>query len=584
MDLYDILSMIGGLSIFLFGMSIMGAALEKRAGGSLKNILGKLTGSRLGGLMTGMAVTAVIQSSSAATVMVVGFVNSGLMTLSQAINVIMGANVGTTVTAWLLSLSGIGGGSLLVNLLKPSSFTPVLAFIGIILYMTQKGKRKDTGTILLGFATLMFGMEAMSSAVAGLKDVPAFTNIMIMFSNPLLGVAAGALLTAVIQSSSASVGILQALASTGKVTAGAAIPIIMGQNIGTCFTALLSSVGASKNARRAAVVHLCFNVLGTLVWLTVFCAANAVFDLSFTALPATQFSIAVIHSVFNVLCTALMLPLAGFLERLACRLVPDTKEASRTSDLDERLMTTPAVAIAQCHAYASEMAASAFDSMDKAVGLLLKYDKGIAEAVRSAEKDCDHMEDTLGSYLVKLSTRELNTADSIESAKLLHVISDLERISDYAVSIVIASEEMREKDVIFSDSAKKDIAIITDALRDINAAARQAFITNDIGAAIGVEPLEHVISGLKEQIRARHIQRLQNGGCSIPAGFVLTDILTEMDRTAGHCSNIAGCVLEMSSDTLDLHNYLSGVRTRSTAYEELLTVYEAKYTLPAFED
>ena len=578
MDLFNVLSLIGGLSLFLFGMNLMGAALEKRAGGSLKKLLGRLTTGKPAGLLTGLAVTAVIQSSSATTVMVVGFVNSGLMTLSQAINVIMGANIGTTVTAWLLSLSGLESGSLFVRLLKPSSFTPVLALIGIILYMTGRDKKKDTGTILLGFATLMFGMEAMSSAVSGLKNVPEFANILLMFSNPILGVAAGALLTAIIQSSSASVGILQALASTGAVTVGTAIPIIMGQNIGTCVTALLSSIGANKNARRAAVVHLCFNIIGTVVWLGLFCLLNAVIGFAFTAQPANQFNIAVIHTAFNLACTLLMLPLSGRLEALACRLIPDAKREETAAELDERLMSTPAIAIAQCHGYAVRMADTAFESLDSALRLMSDYDEAAADKIRKQENDCDHMEDVLGTYLVRLSTHEMSDADSIEAARLLRVISDMERISDYAVALVASKEELNGKGLVFSAEAMEELSVLRDALWNLSGQTRRAFVNSDKDTAACVEPLRQVIDGLKEQLRARHVQRLQHGRCSIEAGFVLTDILTDMERCAGHCSNIAGCVLE--TDRLDLHDYLGRLRRSSAAYETMVNGFEKRYALP----
>ena len=581
MTLFNVLSLIGGLSLFLFGMNLMGEALERRAGGSLKRILGKLTSGRIAGLLTGLAVTAVIQSSSATTVMVVGFVNSGLMDLTQAINVIMGANVGTTVTAWLLSLSGLESSNMFVRLLKPSSFTPVLALIGVIMYIAGKGKKKDTGTILLGFATLMFGMETMSRAVAGLKDVPEFANILLMFSHPILGVVAGALLTAIIQSSSASVGILQALASTGTVTIGTAIPIIMGQNIGTCITAILSSIGTNKNARRAALVHLCFNVIGTVVWLSLFCLADVMIGFHFTQQPANQLSIAVIHTAFNIACTLLILPFARWLENLACRIIRDSQKNETDAELDERLMSTPAVAIAQCRKYAMRMSDTAFSSLDTALTMMIDYSGELAEQVRREETECDHMEDVLGTYLVRLSTHPMNDEDSIESSRLLRVISDLERISDYAVALLTSSEELEEKQLVFSENAQAELFAIRDAVRDISSQTKEAFATGSTEAAACVEPLRHVIVQMKEQIRIRHVQRLQQGLCSIPAGFILTDILTDLERAAGHCSNIAGCVLEMGQASLDLHSYLSGVRKESPAYGVLLAEYEARYVLPS---
>ena len=468
MDLFDGLTLIGGLSLFLFGMSLMGEALEKRAGGSLKALLGKLTTGKLAGLMTGLGVTAIIQSSSATTVMVVGFVNSGLMSLRQAINVIMGANVGTTVTAWILSLSGLESSNVLVRLLKPSSFTPILALCGVVLYMTAKNsRRKDTGLILLGFATLMFGMETMSGAVAGLRDVPEFANILLMFSNPLLGVAAGAVLTAVIQSSSASVGILQALCSTGQVTIGAAIPIIMGQNIGTCVTAMLSSVGANRSARRAAIVHLCFNIIGTLVWLAVFCALDQVFAFTFTGLPANQMSIAVIHSVFNVMCTLLLLPCTTLLERLAYAIIPDTASGSKITQLDERLMSSPAIAIGRCRDVAGELAEAAITAMEKALPLPHAMDEAAAEEVRRLEDESDKYEDMLGNYLVRLSSHAMNEEDSTLAAELLCMISDFERISDHAVAVTASAEEISAKQLRFSEDAQNEMKVFEGAVREI---------------------------------------------------------------------------------------------------------------------
>ena len=430
MDIFQFLTMLGGLSLFLFGMNVMGQALERRAGDQLRSLLGKMTSNRAAGLLTGLLVTAVIQSSSATTVMVVGFVNSSLMTLRQAINVIMGANVGTTVTAWILSLAGISSGNVFVKLLKPSSFTPILALIGIINYMFCKSdKKKDTGLILLGFATLMFGMETMSGAVSGLRDVPGFRNLFLMFQNPVLGVLAGAVLTAIIQSSSASVGILQALAVTGQVSFGAAIPIIMGQNIGTCVTAMLSAIGANKNAKRAAMVHLSFNVIGTLVWLTVFCLVKAIFAPAILGEAATLLGIAVAHSVFNVLCTVLMLPMSSLLEQLVCRIVPDDKKPEVVCELDERLLTTPPVALARCKEVAEDMANCAVAAMKQSIASLKEYTPELGAEVRRLEDKTDHYEDILGTYLVKLSTRRISRDDSNEAAKLLKVIGDFEPVS-----------------------------------------------------------------------------------------------------------------------------------------------------------
>ena len=585
MNVFDVLTLIGGLSLFLFGMSLMGQALERRAGGQLRSLLEKLTAGKLAGLLTGLGVTAVIQSSSATTVMVVGFVNSGLMTLKQAINIIMGANIGTTVTAWFLSLAGIDSGNLFVQLLKPSSFTPVLALIGFFFYIFCKNaKRKDTGMILLGFATLMFGMETMSGAVSGLRDVPAFQQMFLVFKNPVLGVFAGAILTAVIQSSSASVGILQALAVTGQVSYGAAIPIIMGQNIGTCVTAMLSSVGANKNAKRAALVHLSFNVIGTAVWLAVFCLLRAVFTPALLDKPASLLGIAVAHSVFNVLCTILMLPLSGFLERFVSILVPETRQPEIFEELDERLFATPSIALERCHALAVDMAETSVSSLKEALSSQQDYSSKLAASIREKEDKTDHYEDILGTYLVKLSTRQIGAADTREAAKLLKLIGDFERIADHAVSILESAEELREKEIRFTDVAADELAVISGAVGDILDLSLTAFLQNDLSAAAKVEPLEQVIDQLKEQLRTHHILRLQNGDCTIDAGFTWMDLLTNLKRTADHCSNIAGCMIDTAHDTMNLHQSLREVRNDNEEFQERYREYRRRYALKEKKD
>ncbi|MFR1698273.1 MAG: Na/Pi cotransporter family protein [Anaerovoracaceae bacterium] len=579
MDIFDFLSLVGGLCLFLFGMNVMGQALERRAGGTLRTLLGKLTTSKAKGFLTGLGVTGVIQSSSATTVMVVGFVNSGLMNLKQAINVIMGANVGTTVTAWLLSLSGIESGNLIVQLFKPTSFTPVLALIGIIFYMfCNSSKKKDTGTILLGFATLMFGMDAMSAAVSGLKDVESFRSLFIAFENPLLGVLAGALLTAIIQSSSASVGILQALAVTGQVSYGAAIPIIMGQNIGTCITAMLSSVGTNKNAKRAAIVHLAFNVIGTIVWLTVFWIIKAIFAPALLNESASLVGIAIAHSVFNILCTALLLPLSGILETVAYRIVPETKTKEEDVELDELLLATPSLALENCHSVASEMAETSASALKDSIGTLTRYSTKLDEEIREKESKTDHYEDILGTYLIKLSSNQASEEDSAEAAKLLKMIGDFERISDHAVNILESAEEMNSKDLKFSESAMKELGVLTDAVEEILDLALRAFLDEDVEAASKVEPLEEVIDGLKEQMRTRHILRLQQGDCSIDAGFVWSDLLTNLERTADHCSNIAVCVLEAGSD-MNIHESLHEMKAYNDDFKAEFEKYAAKYSI-----
>ena len=583
MSVFDVLTMIGGLCLFLFGMDLMGQALERRAGGRLRTMLDKMTGRVMTGFLTGMAITAVIQSSSATTVMVVGFVNSGLMTLRQAINVIMGANVGTTVTAWMLSLAGISSGNVWIDLLKPTSFTPVLALVGIILYMSCKsGKRKDTGVILLGFATLMFGMDTMSGAVAGLKDVPAFAQLFIAFKNPVLGVLAGAVLTGIIQSSSASVGILQALAVTGQVSYAAAIPIIMGQNIGTCVTALLSSVGTNKNAKRAAVVHLMFNVIGVVVLLTVFCIVRAVFAPAILQAPATMYGIAVAHSCFNVICTALLLPCGGLLEKLAVRLVPDgpREPAEQPVELDERLLATPPLALQQCRAVAEEMAACAAEALNRGLDAFSAYTPELAERIRQDEKRCDRYEDALGTYLVRLSTQQMGAAESEEATELLKTIGDFERISDHAVNVLESAEELRTKGLTFSKAAQRELDVLSKATREILTLALRAFREKDMDAAGQVEPLEQVIDDLKEQMRTRHILRLQQGQCSIETGFVWCDLLTDLERTSDHCSNIAGCVIDAARHDLNLHETLRSVRHNDEAYRRQFDTCAEVYRLP----
>ena len=580
MDIFDVLSLIGGLSLFLFGMNVMGQALERRAGNKLRTLLGRLTTNRMSGFLTGLGVTAVIQSSSATTVLVVGFVNSGLMTLSQAINVIMGANVGTTVTAWILSLSGIDSGNMIVQLFKPSSFTPILALVGIIFYMfCNNSKKKDTGTILLGFATLMFGMETMSAAVSGLRDVPAFQELFIMFRNPVLGVLAGALLTAIIQSSSASVGILQALAVTGQVSFGAAIPIIMGQNIGTCVTAMISSVGANKNAKRAAFVHLSFNIIGTVVWLTVFCIIKALFAPALLNQSASLVGIAVAHSVFNVLCTILLLPMAGFLEKLAQRVVPDAKEPEVRTELDERLLVTPPLALENCRKVSITMAETSAAALKEGLICLRSYDSALAEAIREKESKTDYYEDILGTYLVKLSGSQISENDSSEATKLLKVIGDFERISDHALNLLESAEELQQKGLAFTESAAKELEILSAAINEILDLSTNAFIYNDLESASKVESLEQVIDGLKEQMRTRHILRLQKGECSIDAGFVWSDLLTNLERTSDHCSNLEGCVLDMAQNKLNFHETLRNFRNYSDEYKENFEKYAKKYAL-----
>ena len=581
MDIFHALTMIGGLCLFLFGMSLMGQALERRAGNKLRTLLNRMTGKVLTGFLTGLGITAIIQSSSATTVMVVGFVNSGLMTLHQAINVIMGANVGTTVTAWLLSLGGINGSSLWVQLLKPSSFTPVLALVGIVLYMfCHNQKKKDTGMILLGFATLMFGMETMSGAVAVLKDVPAFVNLFTAFKNPVLGMLAGAVLTGIIQSSSASVGILQALAMTGAVSYAAAVPIIMGQNIGTCVTALISSVGTNKNAKRAAVLHLMFNVIGVVVLLTVFCIVRAVAAPAILDEEATMYGIAVVHSVFNILCTAMLLPAGGLLEKLVIWMVPEGKKADKPVELDERLLATPSLALQRSREITVDMAECAVRAMRNALAVIARYTPELAAQIRADEERCDHYEDVIGTYLVKLSAQKMGETESEEATELLKAIGDFERISDHAVNILGSAEELQEKDLHFSESASGELATLSAAIDRILAISLRAFAEGDVALAAEVEPLEQVIDKLKEEMRTRHILRMQQGGCSIEAGFVWSDLLTDLERTSDHCSNIAGCIIDAAQHNFNLHETLRTTKAADAVFRSRFDEYAHEYTLP----
>ncbi len=579
MTIFDVLSLIGGLCLFLFGMNVMGDALERRAGGGLKKLLARLTENKIAGFLTGLGVTAVIQSSSATTVMVVGFVNSGIMSLKQSIGVIMGANIGTTVTAWILSLGGISSDNLFVQLLKPTSFTPVLALIGTAMLMLAKtSKKKDTGTILLGFATLMFGMDTMSSAVSGLADVPAFQNLFIMFKNPVLGVLAGAVLTAIIQSSSASVGILQALSVTGQVSYGAAVPIIMGQNIGTCVTALLSSFGTNKNAKRAAIVHLSFNIIGTVIWLSVFSIISAVLKPALLDAAASYLGIAVAHSLFNIACTFLLLPMSSLLEKLAIKLVPDTNKKEEIAELDDRLLVTPPIALERCNELVREMAEFSVTALKNGLNMLNRYDTGVAEAIRNAEEKADHYEDILGTYLVKLSRNKISDSDSAEVSKLLKVIGDFERISDHSINILESAEELRGKDMDFTPDAKRELDVLCSAVSEILTLSYLAFINNDLEKAYDVEPLEQVIDGLKTVLRNGHIMRLKGGSCSIEAGFVWADLITNLERTSDHCSNIAACVIDASENNMNVHQSIRDLKDNKE-FNSKFAFYTEKYAI-----
>ncbi len=581
MDIFDILNMIGGLCLFLFGMNLMGQALERRAGGKLHSILSKMTTNKIAGFMTGCGVTAVIQSSSATTVIVVGFVNSGIMTLHQAVNVIMGANVGTTITGWILSLGGISGNSIWVRMLKPTSFTPVLALIGIIYYMFLKNeKKKDTGMILLGFATLMFGMETMTNAVSGLGDNPAFRNIFIMFQNPILGLLAGAFLTAVIQSSSASVGILQALAATGAVSYGAAIPIVMGDAIGTCVTAMLSSVGTKRDAKRAAVVHLSFNIIGAVFWILIYSVIRSIFAPAILNESASLVGIAIVNTAFKVLSTLLLLPASSLLEKLAKKIVPDGASEEENNRLDERLIATPPLAIKQSEIVALEMATAAAESIKSAISSVTRYSAKEAEEIRKKEEQCDKFEDMLGTYLVKIGSRKLDTNESKSTTALLKMIGDFERISDHAVNILESAEELRNKRLTLTEEALREYEIIASAVNEVTELSFRAFSEQNIDAAQKVEPLEQVIDNLKEDLRTKHILRMQEGKCTAEVGFVWADLLTNFERVSDHCSNIAGCILESpKSSNMNLHKCLDQYRKSNENFSNIFNEYQKKYSV-----
>ncbi|MBQ3528043.1 MAG: Na/Pi cotransporter family protein [Clostridia bacterium] len=582
MDLFfDMLSLAGGLALFLYGMNVMGNALEKRAGNKLKTLLETLTSNTFKGFLLGFIVTLVIQSSSATTVMVVGFVNSGIMTLHQATGVIMGANLGTSITAWILSLTGIESSNFWIRLCKPSSFVPVLAVIGIILYMfMKKQKHKDTGVILLGFAALMFGMEMMSDAMSGLKEVPQFTNALTAFSNPILGVLAGTIITAIVQSSSASVGILQALAKAGTVTNATAIPVIMGQNIGTCVSAMISSVGASKNAKRAAVIHLSFNVIATLILLPVWYLVDHFVGFEFVGQNASPLSIATIHTVFKLFALLLLMPASRLLEKLANTVVKEGKTTDGTELLDERLLATPSVAIGRCKEVTVTMARVAVGSLHDSITLLDKYDEKLMEKIREDESRVDMYEDKLGSYLVKLTSQDMSLEDSHEANKLLHVISDFERISDHALNLAGSAEEIYDKKLEFSGEAKRELASLTGAINEILNITLESFANDNLDKAIIVEPLEQVVDHLKELLRKRHIKRLRKQECTIELGFVLTDILTNFERVSDHCSNIAACMLEIAHDEFDIHEYLRNVKGgNEEEFNHYFDYYTMKYSI-----
>ncbi|MBR2636409.1 MAG: Na/Pi cotransporter family protein [Oscillospiraceae bacterium] len=586
MSIFDVLSLGCGLALFLYGMEVMGDALKRSAGNSLKTILGKMTSNPVTGFLLGLGVTAVIQSSSATTVMVVGFVNSGTMTLMQAAGVIMGANVGTAVTSWLTGMSSLGAGAEsaldIIRWFKPSSWMPILALVGICLIMfAKRNRQKDVGSIMLGFSVLMVGMDMMSDSVGALAESESFRNILIMFENPVLGVLAGLVLTAIVQSSSASVGILQSLTTTGAITYGAAIPIVMGQNIGTCVTAMLSSISANRNGKRAAIVHLYFNIIGVVVWLAAFSIADAILDFAFVDAAINMWGVAGIHTIFKILCVVLMGPFYKQLVKLAEITIKDKKDENEPSSLlDERFIDTPAVAVDRATAVVSQMADLATDGLQMSLDLFEQYDSKLAEEIREKENKVDTLEDALGSYMVQVSSHSMNEQDSRQITKLLHIIGDYERISDHSVNIVESAEELRDKKVEFSGDAKKELSVLHSAIGQILEITRQASTNNDLVKAAEIEPLEQVIDELIERIKRHHILRLQKGECTIELGFVLNDLLINYERVSDHCSNIGGCIIEISQyGALDMHKYLASVRHGSEDFEQKYQIYKKIYNI-----
>ena len=582
--IFKIISLLGGLALFLFGMDIMGKALERQAGGKLQTILSKMSGKVWKGFLLGAAVTAVIQSSSATTVMVVGFVNSGIMTLKQAVGVIMGSNVGTTVTAWILSLSGLEGDSFLIKLFKPSTLAPLIGIIGIVLYMGKSEKKKGIGTIMLGFMALMTGMDLMSSSMSFLKSEAWFADLMISFTNPIVGILFGAVLTAVIQSSSASVGILQGLCSTGVVTYGAALPIILGQNIGTCITAIMGAIGANRNARRTAMVHLLFNVVGAVMFAVIFYGLGLFIEWKFLGDSVQAWDISVIHTGFNLIATAVLMPMNGLLVKLAYLLVPEVKEPEKTELLDARLLATPAVAVQRAHEIAGEMAADAAKAMHLAMGLTKKFESGIMEQVVELEDKTDRYEDALNTYLVKLSSMNLSVHDNRILNTLLYSISDIERMADHAMAVAKAALEMEEKKIEFSNQAQGELAVLEQAVLDIVDRTVAAYGSFDREQAARIEPQEQVVDALVREVKSRHVRRLRNGLCTVEYGFVLEDLLTACERTADHCSNVAVEMLQVAEGKLEAHEYLNALKAgelhESAAFSERFARYKAQYAFP----
>lgn len=579
MSIIDILTLVGGFSLFLFGMNTMSSSLERRAGKNIKRMLSKMTGTKLAGVTTGFAVTSIAQSSSTIMIMLVGLANSEILTLSQAINTVIGSNIGSTATAWFLSLHGIQGESLLLTLCKPTTFAPFIAFVGISLLMFSKNNKvKDTGTILLGFATLMFGMNVMSNSVADLSKTESFRVLFTEFSNPLFGMIVGMLGTAIIQSSSASVGILQAFAITGNITWAGAIPVIMGQNIGTCITGILSSFGGNSNGKRTSLSHLTFNTVGTIIWLSVYSIIRAVFAPAFLDTAIPLYGIAAAHTIFNLLTAIIIFPFTGLLEKFVCKVISDKNE-SLTVILDERLLNTPSVALEQCRVLTVDMASVAFEAINDSLEVIYNYDETLAKHIIEDEEKSDHYEDILGSYLVKISSSAISDDDSAEATKLMKMIGDFERIADHAKSILKSAQELKNKKIFFSAYALEELDVLTEAVREIVLLAYRVFTVNDIPSALKVEPLEQVIDKLKEEFRSSHISRLQEGTCSIEAGFVWSDLLSSLGRVSDHCSNIAGAVIELDNNKMNIHETLRQYKTDSDDFKEEYKTYIEKYSL-----
>ena len=585
MNFFNLLTLLGGLAFFLYGMTVMSNGLEKMTGGKLERALRSMTSNPLKGIALGAGITIAIQSSSAMTVMLVGFVNSGIMELKQTVSVIMGSNIGTTLTAWLLSLTGVGDDNFFVSLLKPSSFSPVIALVGILMIMLSKStKKKDIGNIMLGFAILMYGMDLMGAAVEPLKDMPEFTKILTHFNNPILGVATGAIFTGIIQSSAASVGILIALSGTGLISYGMAMPVIFGQNIGTCVTALLSSIGVNRNAKRVAIIHISFNMIGTVVWLTVFYLLNYFIGFAFVKLPINEVGIAAIHSIFNLCTTLLLLPFMKQLEKLSRWVIKDKKNekelANEIAFIDQRLLATPSVAIGECDSKVKEMAKVAQSSIKKAIHLLSDYSAEEYEQIKNSEEQIDHYEDILGTYLIQLSGKELTDRDSQKINNLLHVIGDFERLGDHAVNILELAQEIFKKQLVFSDQAKEELKVMTDAVLEILDNTIESFQKDDIKMAKEIEPLEQVIDELEEKLKNRHIKRLQDGACSITQGFVFVDLLSNFERVSDHCSNIAVSMIQTQSSSYEVHEYLHSITTlENKHFIQTREQYSKKYMI-----